>query len=144
MLAAQEVDAAVVHPRFRFCFRVTISALLAFTLAQFLSIPLHGLWAVLTAVVVSQMSIGGSLKATADYVIGTIGGAVYASAVAALVPHSTAVAVAGVLVLAIAPLAYAAALNPSFRVAPFTAVLVLMISSQLGEGPIEFGILSLA
>jgi len=45
--------------------------------------------------------------------------------------------VAGVLALAIAPLAYAAAVNPSFRVAPFTAVIVLLISSQMGEAPIE-------
>ena len=127
-------------PHLRFCFRVTISAVLAFALAQFFRIPLHGLWAVLTAVVVTQMSVGGSLKATGDYIIGTIGGAVYASAVAALVPHPTAVTTAGVLALAIAPLAYAAALHPSFRVAPFTAVLVLMISSQLGEGPIELAL----
>lgn len=125
------------NPRFRFCLRVTISALLAFALARFLAIPLNGLWAVLTAVVVSQMSVGGSLKAAAEYIIGTIGGAVYGGAVGALVPHSTAGAVAGVLALAIAPMAYAAALNPSFRVAPFTAVLVLMISNQFGAGPIE-------
>jgi len=124
-------------PHLRFCLRVTISAILAFAIAQFLPIPLHGLWAVLTAVVVTQMSTGGSLKATADYVFGTTGGTVYAGAVAALVPHPTAGTVAGVLALAIAPLAYAAAVNPSFRVAPFTAVLVLMISTQLGEGPIE-------
>ena len=124
-------------PPLRFCLRVTVSALSAFTLTHFLAIPLNGLWAVLTAVVVSQMSVGGSLKATAEYIVGTMGGAIYGGAVAALVPHSTAPAVAGVLALAIAPLAYGAALNPSFRVAPFTAVLVLMISSQLGEGPIE-------
>jgi hypothetical protein len=43
-----------------------MSALLAFTFAQLPSVPLHELWAVLTAVVVTQMSIGGSLKATAD------------------------------------------------------------------------------
>jgi len=125
------------NPHLRFCLRVTVSALSAFTLAHFLAIPLNGLWAVLTAVVVSQMSVGGSLKATAEYVVGTIGGAIYGGAVAALVPHSSAVATAGVLAVAIAPLAYAAAINPSFRVAPFTAVLVLMISTQLGEGPIE-------
>jgi uncharacterized membrane protein YccC len=123
-------------PRLRFCLRATISALLAFGLAQLFAIPLQGLWAVLTAVVVTQMSIGGSLKATADYVIGTIGGAVYACAVAALVPHTTPLAIAGVLALAIGPLAYTAVLIPSFRVAPFTAVLVLMISTQLGETPI--------
>jgi uncharacterized membrane protein YccC len=123
--------------RLRFCLRTTIAAVLAFAVAQFLTIPLHGLWVVLTAVVVIQMSVGGSLRATAEYVIGTFGGAVYASAVGVLVPHTTALALAGVLALAIAPLAYAAAVNPSFRVAPFTAAIVLLISTQLGEGPIE-------
>jgi len=74
------------EPSLRLCFRVTSSAVLAFAIAQFLSIPLHGLWAVLRAVVVTQMSAGEWLKATADYVVGTIGGAVYARAVAALAP----------------------------------------------------------
>ena len=64
----------------------------------------------------------------ADYIIGTIVGAVYASAGAALVPHSTVLGLAGVLAVAIAPLAYAAAVSPIFPVAPVTAVLVLMIS----------------
>jgi uncharacterized membrane protein YccC len=124
-------------PRLRFCLRATVNALLAFALAHILAVPLHGVWAVPTAVMVIQLSIGGSLKAATDYFIGTIGGAVYASAVAALVPHPTVLALAGVLALAIAPLAYAAAANPSFRVAPVTAVLVLMISTQLGETPTE-------
>jgi uncharacterized membrane protein YccC len=121
----------------RFCLRMTVAALLAFALTQLLAIPLHGLWAVLTAVVVTQMSVGGSLRATAEYVIGTLGGAAYASLVGVLVPHITALALAGVLALTVAPLAGAAALNPSFRVAPFTAVIVLLISNELGEGPIE-------
>ena len=123
--------------QFRFCLRVTVAALLAFVLAQVLTIPLHGLWAVLTAVVVTQMSVGGSLRATAEYVVGTLSGAIYASAIGVLVPHTTAMALAALLALTIAPLAFAVALNPSFRVAPFTAALVLLISSQLGEGPIE-------
>jgi uncharacterized membrane protein YccC len=129
-----------IHPysaQLRFCLRMTVAALLAFVLAHVLTIPLHGLWAVLTAVVVTQMSVGGSLRATAEYVIGTLAGALYASAVGVLVSHTTAMALAGLLALTIAPLACAAALNPSFRVAPFTAALVLLISGQLGEGPIE-------
>ena len=126
--------------RLRFCLRVTVAALSAFALAQFFVLQLHGLWAVLTAVVVTQMSVGGSLRAAAEYVVGTLGGAIYASAVGFLVPHPTAFALACVLALTIAPLAWAAALSPTFRVAPFTAVLVLMISSQLGEGPIESGL----
>jgi uncharacterized membrane protein YccC len=121
----------------RFCLQATINALLAFGLVHVLAVPSHGLWAVPTAVVVIQMSIGGSLKATAEYIIGTIVGAVYAGVVAALVPHPTVLGLAVALAIAIAPLAYAAAVSPSFRVAPVTAVLVLMISAQIGEAPIE-------
>jgi uncharacterized membrane protein YccC len=98
---------------------------------------LHGLWAVLTAVVVTQISVGGSLRATAEYVVGTLGGVAYATLVGVLVPHTTPLALAGVLALTVAPLAGAAALNPSFRVAPFTGVIVLLISNELGEGPLE-------
>jgi len=47
---------------------------------------------------------------------------------------------AGVLALAVAPLAFAAAVTPTFRVAPFTAVLVLLIANQLDEGPIGSGL----
>jgi uncharacterized membrane protein YccC len=61
--------------------------LAVFALAQVWNIPLHGLWAVLTAVVVMQMSVGGSLHATTEYVLGTIGGAIYAAAIGAYSPH---------------------------------------------------------
>ena len=121
----------------RFCLRVTVAGLFAFAIAQLLTIPLHGLWVVLTAVVVTQMSAGGSLRATVEYIIGTFGGAVYAAITGLLIPHTTAIAQGGVLALTIAPLALTAALNPNFRVAPFSAVLVLLISGQLSEGPIE-------
>jgi uncharacterized membrane protein YccC len=109
----------------RFCLRVTVAGLFAFAIAQLLTIPLHGLWVVLTAVVVTQMSAGGSMRATVEYITGL------------LIPHTTAIAQGGVLALTIAPLALTAALNPNFRVAPFSAVLVLLISGQLSEGPIE-------
>jgi uncharacterized membrane protein YccC len=122
--------------RLRFCLRAMANALLAFGVTHMLAIPLNGQWAVPTAVAVIQMSIGGSLKAAAEYIIGTIGGALYATMVAALIPPSTALAFAFALALAIGPLAYAAAIRPSLRVAPVTAVLVLMISTKLGEAPI--------
>jgi len=120
----------------RFCVRAIVNALLAFGVTHMLAIPLHGQWAVPTAVAVIQMSIGGSLKAAAEYIIGTIGGALYATAVAALVPTSTELSFAFALALAVGPLAYAAAIRPSLRVAPVTAVLVLTISTRLGEAPI--------
>ena len=124
----------------RFCLRVTVAALLAFAIAQVLTMPLHGLWTVLTAVVVTQISVGGSLRASADYVVGTFGGAIYACAVGVLVPHPTGIALAGVLAITVAPLALAAALNPSFRVAPFTALIVLLLAGELGEDPIASGL----
>jgi uncharacterized membrane protein YccC len=117
---------------------------LAFALAQVWNLPLHGLWAVLTAVVVTQISVGGSLHATTEYVMGTIVGAVYAAGVGILVPHTTTISLAGVLALTIGPLAYAAAVYPSFRVAPFTGAIVLLISTQFGEGLIESAFYRLA
>ena len=120
----------------RFCLRVTIAAVLAFALMQFWTLPLRGLWAVLTAVVVMQTSIGGSIRATAEYVIGTMVGALYASILGVLIPHSTTLALTAVLALAVAPLAYLAALSPSFRVAPFTAMLVLILAPQFNESPV--------
>jgi uncharacterized membrane protein YccC len=103
---------------------------------QFWSLPLRGLWAVLTAVVVMQTSVGASLRATTEYVIGTLFGAVYASALGMLIPHTTTAAMMGVLALAVAPLAFLAALSPVFRVAPFTAILVLILAGQFSESPL--------
>ena len=60
--------------------RVTIAAMVALALAQLLQLPLP-LWAVLTAVIVTQMSVGRSLKATFDYLVGTLGGAIYGGAI---------------------------------------------------------------
>src|SRR5271154_4885358 len=127
-------------PRWRFCVRMTASGLAAFAVAKALNIPLQGLWVIITAIVVTQMSTGGSLRATLEYIVGTVGGAVYAGIIGLLIPHTTPLAEAGVLALAIAPLALAAAFNPNFRVAPFSAVLVLLIAGQFGEGPVQSAI----
>lgn len=126
----------VYRSQLRFCIRVTVAAIAALLIAQLFALPLHGLWVVLTATVVTQLSVGGSVQASAEYVIGTLGGAVYAGLLGYFLPHTTLTAEVGVLAVTIAPLAFMAALNPNFRVAPFSAVLVLLISGQFGEGPI--------
>jgi uncharacterized membrane protein YccC len=74
-------------PQLRFCLRATVAAL---AIANSLNFPLHGSWMMLTAVVVTQVSVGGSLRATLDYVVGTLAGAICAAAVGLLVPHVTA------------------------------------------------------
>jgi len=76
--------------------------------------------------------------------MGTIVGALYAAGVGLLVPHTTTISLAGVLAVTIGPLAYAAAVYPSFRVAPFTGAIVLLISTQFGEGLIESALYRLA
>jgi uncharacterized membrane protein YccC len=130
----------VYKPRWRFAARMTASGLVAYAVAEILHVPLNGLWVIITAIVVTQMSAGGSLRATLEYIIGTVGGAVYAAIIGVLIPHAAPLAEAGVLVLVIAPLALLAAFNPNFRVAPFSAVLVLLIAGRFGEGPIESAI----
>ena len=115
--------------------RVTIAALAALALAQLLHLPLP-LWAVLTAVIVTQMSVGRSLKATIDYLIGTLGGAIYGGAIGVFIPHSSEIALLGVLALAVAPLAFIAAINPRFSVAPITAIIVLLLPSITHASPI--------
>ena len=115
--------------------RVTVAALTALALAQLLHLPLP-LWAVLTAVIVTQMSVGRSLKATIDYLIGTLGGAIYGGAIGVFIPHSSEIALLGVLALAVAPLTFIAAINPRFSVAPITAIIVLLLPSITHTSPI--------
>ncbi|QGM44917.1 FUSC family protein [Methylocystis heyeri] len=120
----------------RLSIRVTVAAVSAFALSNLLKIPLP-LWTVLTAVVLTQINFGKSLKATFDYLAGTLFGAVYAGAVAALVPHTTEPALAGVLAMIVAPLALLAAINSSFSAATFTGVLVVLVPAFAHVTPIE-------
>ena len=136
LVAKAREKAADRRPQLLLCLRVTIAAVVSYLLGQLLTVPLGGLWAVLTSVVVTQMSLGGSVKAAVEYAVGTLGGAIYAGAVAALVPHNTEVTLLLVLALAVAPLALLAAVNPNFRVGPFTAVLVVVGTSATHIDPI--------
>ncbi len=106
--------------------RVTVAAVGAFAIASALHLMLP-LWAVLTALIVTQMSVGRSLKATRDYMLGTVGGAIYGGAIAVLIPHSGEIGLLALLVLAVAPLAFIAAVNPSLNAASGTAVVVLLV-----------------
>ncbi len=108
-----------------FCLRVTVAALSALGLGWLLKLPMI-LWAVLTAVILTQMSVGKSVKATIDYVLGTLGGAIYAGLVAAFVPHLSDPALAVVLAIAIAPLALLAATSARFAAAPSSAAIVVL------------------
>jgi uncharacterized membrane protein YccC len=79
----------------RLCLRMTVAGLLAYVLAELFSLP-QGYWAVFSAIIIMQASVGGSVKATIDRVIGTIGGAVAGGAVGYFVPHDHASAASNV------------------------------------------------
>jgi uncharacterized membrane protein YccC len=119
----------------RLSVRITVAGLASFALAQAFSLP-QGYWAVFTAVLVVQASVGGSLKFAVDRLIGTLGGAVFGALVATLVPHGNIAMLGAALGLSLAPLALLSALNASFRVAPITAVILLLGSSGATEGPV--------
>jgi uncharacterized membrane protein YccC len=116
--------------------RVTVAAVLGLTLSLLLSVPLP-LWTVLTAVILTQVTFGRSVKATIDYVIGTLCGAIYAGVLATLVPHANEFALAAVLAITVAPLALLGAINPSFTAATFTGVLVVLVPGITHVGPIQ-------
>src|SRR6202163_2737963 len=115
--------------------RVTVAAAGAFAVATALHLMLP-LWAVLTSLIITQMSVGRSLKATRDYMFGTVGGAIYGGAIAVLIPHSGEGELLAVLVLAVAPLAFIPAINPSLNAATVTAVIVLLVPTMTHADPL--------
>ncbi|MEW6641701.1 MAG: FUSC family protein [Pseudomonadota bacterium] len=119
--------------------RITVSALLSLALALALGMPLP-LWVVMTALILTQASVGRSLRAAIDYMIGTLGGAIYGGAIAVLIPHESEIALLAVLALAVAPLALIAALNPRMNVAPITAVIVLLLPAITHHSPLDSAI----
>jgi uncharacterized membrane protein YccC len=114
--------------------RVTVAALSAFVLAQALHLRLP-LWAVLTSLIVTQMSLGRSLKVASDYLVGTFLGVAYGGALAILVPHDSEWALLGVLALAVAPLALIASFRTNFNVLPVTAVIILLVPAMQHVSP---------
>ena len=114
--------------------RVTIAALSALAVAQALHLHLP-LWAVLTSLIVTQMSLGRSIKVAGDYLMGTLAGVAYGGTLAILIPHDNEFALLGVMALAIAPLAFIAAFRTNFNVLPITAIIVLLVPSMQHVSP---------
>ena len=83
----------------RLAIRVTIAACAAYALARLLALP-QAYWAVITAILIMQTSVGGSLKAALDRLGGTLAGAVYGALVSILIPHSDPVALTAAIAAA--------------------------------------------
>ena len=115
--------------------RATTAAALSFVIAEWLALP-QSYWAVISALIVVQLSLGGTIAAGFDRFLGTLVGAVLAGG-AACASKLWGLPALLTLVLTLAPLAFLAALYPGFRVAPLTAAIVLLATPS-SASPIEF------
>lgn len=116
--------------------RLTAAAVLALVLAQVMQVRLP-LWVVLTAIVVTQTSVGRSLKVTLDYFAGTLFGVVWGGAVAILMAPSGEASLILALVLGLAPLAFATTWMVRYSAAPITAAIVILVPQIVHVTPIE-------
>jgi uncharacterized membrane protein YccC len=121
-------------PAGRLAIRTTVAAVLTYALARGLALP-QAFWAVVTALIVVQVSVGGTLTAGIDRMIGTLCGAALGAAMALLRPALGLPEIVA-LVVAIAPLAILAALQARFRMAPVTATIILL-GSPPDVAPLE-------
>jgi uncharacterized membrane protein YccC len=119
----------------RLSLRITVACLLTFALGHALHLA-QNYWAVLTAVIVTQASVGGSLKATFDRFIGSLGGAVWGVAVSLAIPHTTTLMLGVAMTVGLAPLALVAAFYPQYRIAPVTAIILLLTPNSQLSGPL--------
>ncbi|MFG1416218.1 FUSC family protein [Xanthobacter sp. V0B-10] len=104
--------------------KAAVAALVSYGLAYGLKLP-NGYWAVLTAILVVQSTIGASLSVAVDRTLGTVVGGVAGVAAATLAGPSTVltfVALGGAVILT----STLAAKHSSFKLAPVTAVIVLL------------------
>ena len=118
---------------------MTVSATLAYAIATALGLP-QGFWAVLTTIIVTQNSIGSSLKAAMERLTGSLCGALVGAIAAILLPSHTPLLVGLVLLLAVAPLALLTAFSPGFRIAPVTAIIVLLSTGATTLGPLGYAL----
>jgi len=123
----------------RLALRTMLAGLITFTLAHLLELP-QGYWAVLTSVIVMQASVGGSLKAGLDRMLGTVAGAIWGVSVTLAIPHHDTLTLGLTLAVALTPLALVAALKPNYRVAPVTAIIVLLSTTGVQLGPVRYAI----
>lgn len=115
--------------------RMSAAGLLSFAVGHLLELT-QVYWAVLTAVLVMQSSVGGSLKAMLDRFVGTLGGAAWGVAVTIGLRHSDVLSTGIALAAALIPLSLLVAYRPAYRIAPVTAVIVLL-AQPVGGGVVN-------
>jgi uncharacterized membrane protein YccC len=104
--------------------RVAVACAAAFTAFKLLGLQ-QGYWAVFTVLIVMQGSIGGTLAAAFDRMLGTLAGAVL-GAIGAWAHDGSTIATGGTLVAVTAVGSYIAVVRPRLKVAPVTASIMML------------------
>ncbi len=114
--------------------RVMVGTVIAFAIYHLFNLP-QGYWAVFTVVIVMQASIGGTLAASIDRTKGTALGAVVGAFAVWLHPR-TPIGLGAAMTISVGVTAFAAAMRPSLKVAPVTAVIMLISPAGSTVGPL--------
>ena len=131
------------QPRLLLSVRIVVATVVTFAAAHLLGFS-QSYWAVLTTVIVMQSSVGGSIKATVDRLVGSLGGAIWGVGVCLWIPHHDVLTLGVALGVAVAPLALATAFNPAWRVAPVTALILLLTPTSQIAGPVAAAVQRMA
>jgi hypothetical protein len=116
--------------------RVAVAVGAAFGISSWaLHLP-QGYWAVISALLVVQTSIGGTISASIDRLVGTMVGAVFGG-IAAFVRPETPWGEFAALVLCAGPLTIVAARWPSLRIAPVTSI-IMIVGNTTHAGTVLF------
>jgi uncharacterized membrane protein YccC len=127
--------AASRHAEFRHAIRVSVAVGVTFAIGELFHMP-QAYWAVFTAVIVVQTSVGATITAAMERLAGTVVGGLIGAA-AAYIQAKTVLAEGLTLSIAIAVAAFAASVRPSLRVAPVTAAIVLIGGITAKMDPLE-------
>ncbi|WP_281825731.1 FUSC family protein [Jannaschia rubra] len=114
--------------------RMTVAGVAALAAVYALGLTVE-LSAVISAIVVTQSNIGGSLGKAFEQGAGSFLGAVVAAVVALLLRPDDPLSTALALTLALVPLSVLAAFSVGFQIAPITATVVLLGAPGLDVGP---------
>ena len=111
-------------PELRQTLRVTVAAAAAFVAYKLLNLQ-QGYWAIFTVLIVMQGSIGGTLGAATERMIGTFAGAILGGIAAAF--HDDSSLKLGTALIVVTGLGvWGASLRPQLKVAPVTAAIMLL------------------
>lgn len=125
--------AAARKTELRHAARVSAAVLAAHFLTALLHLP-QGYWAVFTAIIVVQSSLGATITASIERLIGTVvGGSV--GACGSILHHRFPEAGGLILAIIVASLTFLAAVRPTFKTAPITAV-IMLIGMQVPMDPL--------